>query len=161
MLDRLTTVLAVVSVVGCGLVAGLMFAFSVSVMTALGRLPAAQGIAAMREINVAILNPAFALVFGGTTLSCLVLAAIAAFTLDRPGARWCLAGTLLFLIGVVVVTAVVNVPMNDALAAVDPAGETCAELWARYLTQWSAWNHMRTLTACGATALLALALLRR
>ena len=36
---------------GCGLNAGVFFAFSTFVMPALKRLPAAQGIAAMQSIN--------------------------------------------------------------------------------------------------------------
>src|SRR5262249_36312950 len=43
--------------------AGLFFAFSVAVMQALARLPAAGGIAAMQSINIAILNPLFLSVF--------------------------------------------------------------------------------------------------
>jgi uncharacterized membrane protein len=35
-----------------------------------------------------------------------------------------------------------NVPLNDQLAAVEPAQE--AALWSRYLDVWTAWNHVRT-----------------
>jgi uncharacterized membrane protein len=44
---------------GCGLIAGVFFAFSTFVMPALARLPAAQGIAAMNAINVAAITPTF------------------------------------------------------------------------------------------------------
>ncbi len=37
--------------IGSGLMAGLFFVFSVTVMTALGKLPAPAGIAAMQSIN--------------------------------------------------------------------------------------------------------------
>ena len=45
--------------------AGTLFAFSVFVMRALGRLPAAHGIAAMQSINIAVVNPWFMTVFMG------------------------------------------------------------------------------------------------
>ena len=48
--------LAFAAALGGGLMAGLFFAFSNSVMGALARLPAAQGVAAMNSINVVILN---------------------------------------------------------------------------------------------------------
>jgi uncharacterized membrane protein len=44
------------SAIGCGLLAGVYFAFSTFVMTALGRIGQAQGIAAMNAINVEIVS---------------------------------------------------------------------------------------------------------
>jgi uncharacterized membrane protein len=49
--DQLLLALTLVAALGCGLMAGLFFAFSVSVMKALARLPSAEGIAAMQSIN--------------------------------------------------------------------------------------------------------------
>jgi len=49
--DRLLFGLTLVSALGCGLTAGVFFAFSSFVMKALGRIQPAQGIAAMQSIN--------------------------------------------------------------------------------------------------------------
>jgi uncharacterized membrane protein len=57
MLDGLLFVLTLFAALGCGLVAGVFFAFSTFVMKALARLPAEQGIAAMQAINVAVRSP--------------------------------------------------------------------------------------------------------
>ena len=65
-IDGLLFTIAFAAALGCGLMGGLFFAFSVAVMKALGRLPPAEGIAAMQSINVAILNPVFLTVFFGT-----------------------------------------------------------------------------------------------
>ena len=157
MIERVAVGAAVVSTVGCGLVVGLLFAFSASVMPALSRLAAADGIAAMRSINVAILNPAFGLVFFGTTVSCVVLVATAPFA-GVPAAVWRLGGALLFLIGTFGVTIAINVPLNNALAAVDSASADVAGFWERYVARWTAWNHVRTLAATAATTTLALSL---
>jgi uncharacterized membrane protein len=156
--EDLISAATLVSAVGCGLVAGLLFAFSTSVMPALGRRPAAQAIAAMQAMNVAILNPAFGLVFGGTTVSCLLLAVTAPFTTEQAGAGWRALGGLLFVVGSFLVTMVVNVPLNDALAEADPDSREGEQLWERYLTRWTAWNHLRTLAAAAAATILALAL---
>jgi uncharacterized membrane protein len=53
-----------------------------------------------------------------------------------------------------------NVPLNDALAAVGTDPETSG-LWARYLVEWTRWNHVRTVSCLGAAALFLGVLVRR
>ena len=119
MTEDLITAGAVAAAVGCALVAGLLFAFSTSVMPALRQRPAAEGIAVMQTINSTILNPLFGLVFGGTTLLSLLLAASAPFTTDESHATLRGIGSALYVVGVFIETMAVNVPMNNALDAVD------------------------------------------
>jgi uncharacterized membrane protein len=139
---------------GTALMAGLFFAFSVSVMRGLARIPPAAGIAAMQAINVVILNPVFGLVFFGTTAACLFLGVSALIQRPSPAAPYHLGGSLLYLIGAFGVTVVFNVPRNNALAAVDPASTDGARVWSRYLATWTAWNHVRTVASLAATAAL-------
>lgn len=143
---------------GSGVMAGLFFTFSTFAMTALGRLPPAQGIAAMNSINTAIMNPLFALVFFGTPLACAALIVRGAFQWGAPGAAWLLAGGAVYILGGLVVTIAFNVPLNNALAATDPAGPDGAALWTRYRSVWTAWNHVRTVACLAATALLIVAM---
>jgi uncharacterized membrane protein len=150
--------LTLLSALGSGLMAGLFFIFSVTIMDALGRLPPAHGVAAMQSINVVILNPIFFAVFFGTAALCMVLAVWSVVVWQDAGAAWLLTGSLLYVVGAIVVTILFNVPMNDALSAVDPASEEGARLWARYLTDWTRWNHVRTVACVGATAALILAI---
>jgi uncharacterized membrane protein len=49
--DALFFPVLTVAAIGCGLMAGLFFVFSVCVMRALGRLPAETAIATMQAIN--------------------------------------------------------------------------------------------------------------
>jgi uncharacterized membrane protein len=151
-------VLTFLSALGCGLIAGVFFAFSTFVMNALARLPPAQGIAAMQSINVAVINPWFMGPFLGTAAACVVLAGSSLFAWHKPGAVYLLVGSLLYLAGTLLVTMVCNVPQNDALAAVDPASAEGARLWAGYLTSWTAWNHVRTAAALAAAAAFTFAL---
>jgi uncharacterized membrane protein len=139
---------------GSGLMAGLFFAFSVAVMRALARIPAASGIAAMQAINVVILNPIFGLVFFGTTLAAALLAGYSLLIWDDAAAVYLFGGGLLYVIGSFVVTVVFNVPRNNALAAVDGANPDGARVWSRYVVTWTAWNHVRTLASLAATAAL-------
>ena len=79
----------------------------------------------------------------------------------EPGAIAMLAGGVLYVLGMFVVTMVFNVPLNNALAAVDPASPEAASLWARYLTDWTLWNHVRTVASTAACALFIAAIAAR
>ena len=159
MIDGLLTFLTLLAALGSGLIGGVFFAFSAFGMTALGRLPADQGIAAMQAINIAVLNPWFFAAFFGTAALCVVLAIAALFRWGEAGAILLLAGSLLYLVGAILVTLRRNVPLNDALAAARPEGPESAALWKRYLTEWTAWNHLRTAASLAAAAAFILALM--
>lgn len=148
-----------VTAVGCGLSAGVFFAFSAFVMPALGRLPPAQGIAAMQSINKLAVTPAFMTALFGTALACLGLAVWALVAWGSHATPWVFSGSALYLAGAIGVTIAANVPMNDALAAVQPDGTGAASRWGSYRRRWTAWNHVRVIASLGAAGLLAVALL--
>lgn len=149
------------SALGCGLLAGLFFAFSAFIMRALGRLPHATGIAAMNAINAAILRSLFMPVFLGTTLSAGLLAALALFRWEQPGAGAMFCGGAIHVLGMFACTMFIEVPQNNALQRVDPGSEAALPVWQRYLTRWTAWNHIRTLACMAACALFVAALVAR
>ena len=157
MTPRLLSLVTLAAALGCGLVAGVFFAFSTFVMPALARLPAGQGLAAMQAINVAAINRWLLGLLFGTAAACAVLAVASLGRGDL--AAWArLAGASLYLVGVVVVTGAFNVPRNEALGRVDPGAAEAAATWARYLVEWTAWNHVRMAAAVlAAVALLAAA----
>lgn len=159
MSERLFSALVVLTALGTGLVGGVFFAFSNFVMAGLARVPAPGGIAAMNAINVTVINPLFMTALFGSGLLCLVLGAYALFNWNMEGALLLLAGAVLYFVGNVVVTMVFNVPLNNALAAVDPASAEGAALWTRYLSEWVMWNTVRTVTALAAMLAFILALL--
>jgi len=156
--DILLLALTLVSALGCGLVAGVFFAFSTFVMPALARLPPAQGIAAMQSINITVINPLFMGALFGTAAASVFLAVTALQSWQEPGAVYLLAGSLLYVLGTVGVTIGLNVPLNNALAAVVADSAEGAQLWRHYLAKWTAWNHVRTAAALAAAAGLTIAL---
>ncbi len=158
MAGDLIEMLTLATALGAGLVAGIFFAFSTFVMAALGRLPPAQGIAAMQAINVAVLNPLFFAAFFGTALGAATLALLATLSWEAPASVWLLAGALLYILGCIQVTIARNVPRNKALAAVAPESSEVGGLWARYFTEWTAWNHVRTLASLAAAGCFVMAL---
>jgi uncharacterized membrane protein len=156
-MTRALPFLTLLSVLGCGLISGVFFAFSSFVMPALARLPPMQGVAAMQSINIAVINRWFLGAFLGTAALCLLLAVGSVITWSRPGAALRLGGCLLYLVGAIVVTAAFNIPRNDALAALPADSLEAANLWPRYVAEWSAWNHVRAAAPLLAAALLMLA----
>lgn len=158
MSDEVVFVVRFCSAIGCGLMAGLFFAFSVAVMRGLTRIPAAQGMAAMQSINVVILNPIFFTAFFGTAALCLAVLISSWPRWGEAGAGVSAAGAALYLVGNILITVVFNVPMNDALASTASDHPEAAATWAVYLTRWTAWNHVRTVTALAAAILLTLGL---
>lgn len=143
---------------GCGLVAGVFFAFSTFVMSALARLQPREGITAMQAINITAINPLFMVALFGTAAACLLLGVSSLLQGYQPDATYLLVGSLLYLIGTVIVTIAFNVPLNNALAIVKSDSTEGATLWAKYLTTWTLWNHVRTIAALVAAALFTLAL---
>lgn len=146
------------SIVACGLLAGVYFTFSAFAMTAFARTGAAAGVAAMTSINRVILHSLFMPLFFGSSLSSLALAILGGLHWGQPGACAALAGGAIYFTGMFVVTMIFNVPRNNALDASDPQTEGGQALWAQYLTQWTAWNHVRTLASTAAMILFVVAL---
>jgi len=156
--DQLLFALTLFAALGCGLVAGVFFAFSAFVMKALARLPAGEGIAAMQSINVVVLNPWFMTAFFGTAAACVLALITSLLRWHEPGSAYLLAGSVLYLVGSLLVTIVFNVPRNEALAAVAPTDPNGAKLWAGYVASWTAWNHVRMAASLAAAASFSVAL---
>ena len=97
------------------LIAGLLYAYSCSVNIELGRLADAEYISAMQSINKAIQNPLFFISFMGTLLL-LPLCTYLHYGQPLSNRFWfLLISTMIYAIGVVGVTALGNVPLNEAL----------------------------------------------
>ncbi|MFD4525346.1 DUF1772 domain-containing protein [Streptomyces sp. NPDC058470] len=158
MIDGPYFVLTLLGVLGCGLVAGVFYGFSSFVMRAIAELPPAQGIAAMKSINVFALRPAFMLAFIGSALLCAAIAVVTFVLLPDEGAVELLLGSALYLVGCFGVTVAANVPRNDTLAKMDPGSPAAAAYWPTYVREWSMWNHIRTVAAAAASISYVLAL---
>jgi len=151
MMDLILTVLLWFSAIGCGLLAGLYFAFSTFIMRALDRTGAEAGATVMNAINVEILRSTFMPLFLGTTASSAILALIALIRWGEPRSLSMFLGGVLYVVGMFVVTMVFNVPLNNRLAKTD-SGEVNT-VWRHYLNVWTRWNLVRTLTSTVASAL--------
>ena len=159
MISHAVFVLIFAAAVGSGLVAGIFFAFSSFVMAALGRLPSDHGIAAMNAINVTVINPGFFLAFFGTAALCLAASAGVALRWTASSGTLVLLASVIYLVGCIAVTMFRNVPLNNALAAATLGTPEAADLWKRYLSEWTFWNTVRTVAPLASAVLFTMALL--
>ena len=156
--DRMFPVLVAVAALACGLMGGFFFGFSALIMRSLAAQPTAAAIAVMQTINVAVFNPWFGIAFVAAPAACVLVIIVAVARRQGASGGYAIAGGACYLAGTLLVTALCNVPRNDALAAVAPDAANAAGLWATYLSEWTLWNHVRTVSAFAAAAALTFAL---
>ena len=149
-------VLTFVAALGCGVAAGVFFAFSAFVMRGLDGLPAERAVDAMQRINAAAPAPAFMAVLLGTALACGVLVFRSFFVWGGPSSVYLLVGGSLYLICAIGLTVFYHVPRNEALDRVEPGD--AEGRWSGYVAGWTAWNHLRFAGALVASASLVMAL---
>jgi uncharacterized membrane protein len=158
-MDRALLILVFLAALGSATTGGIFYGFSSFVMKALGRIAPEQGVAAMNSINVVVINPSFMLVFMGTALVCLALAAGSILWWSEPSGKLVFGAALLYLLGTFGLTVVLHQPMNLKLAAMQPA--QAISYWPQYVATWSRWNHVRTAAPLLATALFIAALMMK
>lgn len=158
-MNTLTIVTVIIAITGTAVVGGVFFAFSSFIMRALSRLPAAEGMAAMQSINIAVLNPVFLGVFMGTSVVSLLVSAIAIKGWELPSAPYLLTGGLLYFVGTFLVTGLGNVPLNNQLASIRHTDPASSEIWQHYLERWTRLNTLRTMSSIAATLVLIIGLI--
>src|SRR5688572_2457223 len=151
-MDQLFILLVILCALGSGAIGGVFFAFSNFVMPALARLAPAEGIHAMQAINVTVLNRLFLSIFMGTGVVSLVVMVMASLRWNAAG-FYVLLGGAVYVLGSILVTMRGNVPLNNALAALNAEAPDSASRWSDYVRDWTRWNHVRTV-ACTAAMVL-------
>ena len=110
------------SIIATGLMSGLWYGWTVSVIPGTRRVADVNYVDTMQHINKAIINPAFIIPFMGIPFV-LGVAAILQFRAGDSRRGWLLAsanGT--YVVGVLGVTIGGNVPLNDALDDIQSRG---------------------------------------
>jgi uncharacterized membrane protein len=155
----LSTALIIIPTVLMGMMAGLFFAFDVSVMPGLADGDNRTYVTAMQHFNANIDgNGLFGMAF-----VCALLVAVASAVVElRRGRRrialWVGVAAALYLV-VLVITFSVNIPLNNELAGVGNAADlTDFSIVEKFRSTWVATNILRTLLCTAALTVLARAL---
>ena len=126
-------------------VAGVFLTFSDFVMRALGASAASAGAEAMQHINRVVYRSLFMVLLLGSVPLAGALLIVALTSAPAAVAYWMGAGALSYFLGVFVVTAFGNVPMNQKFDALDHTSYAGQGYWFVYLKSWTRLNHVRTI----------------
>lgn len=149
----------------CGLVTGFLFGFAVVAMPGLATLGDRDFLRGFAVIDRVIQDrqPLFMVMWIGSVLAVLAAAVLGIFELDGTDRLLVEAAAVVYLLGVQAPTAMINIPLNDAVQALDlDALDTPALAKARkdFEPRWNRWNAIRTVFGAVATVLLLVLLLR-
>jgi uncharacterized membrane protein len=145
------------------LLAGLFYAWSCSVMPGLARLSDTHYLHAMQAMNRAILNPVFFLSFLGSSALLPLCAWQQARSLGTAGAVLVIAAAVIHWIGMMGVTVLGNIPINNMLDSTDLGSASAGELSklrAALQGTWVRLNNVRTAAMILTVVLLLIHVLR-
>ena len=123
-----------------GLTAGLLLIFSIAVNPGLARLSEEEYYRAMKFINQVILNSTFFLVFIGPVITMPLLTYMSRN--DSNMFILTLLSTILYFLGVILITSFKNVPLNNRLEKLNSEEFRDVFLW--YKKPWNFWHNIRT-----------------
>ena len=133
-------ILLVIIILQIGLTSGLLFIFAFAVNPGLARLSEEEYFRAMKYINIVILNPIFFLVFMGPLITMPILT----YMSWNDSGMFILIpiSTILYLLGVLLITAIKNVPLNNKLEKLNSTEFKGVFIW--YRKPWNFWHNIRT-----------------
>lgn len=152
----LTIIAALLTVVLLSGIFGVFFTYSNSVVPGLDAIDAERAVDAMRKINITIINPLFMATFIGPVITGAATG-ILLLTLDETTPALLFFGaTAVYLIGSVMFTTIVNVPLNNALE--NSTSTDWAKRWADFSPKWRTWNTARAVFSMVSLVLCGIAL---
>ena len=147
MQSTLLTVLAWTMALSSGLMAGIYLAFSGFIMRAFATLAPADGIAAMNAINETIVKTSFLPLFFGSSIAAALLVVFGFWQWGAPGSSRAIIAGGSYVVGMFIITATANVPLNKRLAEITRDNTEARQIWDRYQISWTRWNTARTIAA--------------
>lgn len=157
------TIVLLLATLLTGLTAGLCFTWNNAVTPGIGQLVDMGYLRSFQEMNRAIINPTFMIVFFGPVF--LHIANIFLFRTSSSTIIWMLvASAVLYIIGVGLVTIFGNVPLNELLDKTDLMQASSGELELlrdKFEIKWNRLHFIRTISSILSFLLLILICLSR
>ncbi|MEM9409190.1 MAG: DUF1772 domain-containing protein [Acidobacteriota bacterium] len=147
------------------LVAGFTFAFACIVMPGTGSLSDREFLVSFQAADRVIQNgqPLFLLVWLGSAVALLATTVLGFGRLDGLDRLLLVGAAVLFVGGVQIPTATINVPLNNQLQALDLRSlseEAVVDARRVFERRWNRWNQIRTVLGIVTAALLLALILR-
>ena len=157
------TIVLVLATLLTGLTAGLCFTWNNAVTPGIGQLVDMGYLRSFQEMNRAIINPIFLIVFFGPFF--LHIANIFLFKSSSGTLLWMvMASAALYIIGLVAVTIFGNVPLNEILDKTDLMQASAEELKLlrdKFEVKWNRFHLIRTVSTVLSFLLLLIICLSR
>ncbi|MCP4439352.1 MAG: DUF1772 domain-containing protein [Aureispira sp.] len=142
-----------------GLLAGILFTWQNAVTPGIGRLDDLNYLKAFQHMNRTILNPLFYIVFVGPLV--LSLSSIYVYRSNPNNVLWLLVvATVIYVLGVLLVTIMGNIPLNEMLDKTtleDSTFEEVQTLRSKFEAPWNNYHVIRTIASIGSFVLYILA----
>ena len=140
-----------------GAIFGFFYAWVCSTMWGLDEADPRVAISAMQAMNGSVRNATFFPVFFLTPVVLAIAAGLCARERRRLSAGLLAAAAVVYLLGGLVLTMTLNVPMNEDLAQVVVPTDVAAArvVWEDYSGPWQAYNQVRTVLSGVALGLAA------
>ena len=149
-------IILIIGILFTGITAGLCFTWSNAVSPGIGQLDDMSFLKSFQSMNRTIINPSFAIIF----LSPCLLLFVNAYLFKNSNQITFLAflaAAILFLIGIGLITAFKNVPLNEILDKTNLESATQVELKNLRKTfeqPWNQWHAIRTVCSIISFSLL-------
>lgn len=152
---NLKTTINITLILCAGALFGFFYTMSISIMPGLDLTQSYSAITANQEIGHATQNYYFATPMIGTLILCIILISLHFKAGHKTKATY-IAVALLAFAGMIAVTLMLNVPLNQILdgAIVTPEQPNLNQVWDAYSIDWQGYNWLRTLLS-GLTLLFA------
>ncbi|MDF0716400.1 DUF1772 domain-containing protein [Muricauda sp. 334s03] len=159
---HINTIITISTVLLTGLTAGLCFTWTNAVTPGIGRLDDLRYLQSFQEMNRAIINPLFLVVFFGPLFG---HAGNVYLNGNQPNTIFWMffAAGILYIVGVVIVTILGNVPLNELLESTDlqtSSPEKLGALRNNFENKWNRLHLIRTIASTLSFILLILTLLK-
>ncbi len=153
------------SVVLVSLVAGIVLSFAVVVMPGIRSLNDREFLQAFKAMDRVIQrnHPVFMLVWLGAILAVLFLTGLGLLQLEGLDQVLLIAACAIYILGVIVPTAMINIPLNNELQKLRLKALSEKELRAfrhKFEPIWNRWNKIRTVVATVTAVVLLVVLVR-
>lgn len=158
MSPQILHLLSGVAVITVTLTAGLFLTFSDFVMRSLKLSGPTTGIEPMQMINREIMKSVTMVLLLGNVVLTTGLAGFSYLTTpDSMATPLLIAAAAIYAIGVMGVTMVFNVPMNNRLDKLTHTSLEAATYWQTYVPRWTFWNTARVLATLASAICLQIA----
>lgn len=153
------------AVLSCSLVAGFVFAFAVVVMPGIRALGDGQFLRTFQLLDGVIQDnqPLFVLVWVGSVVALVGSLVLGFAQVDGVSRAFLVAAAVIYLLGVQLPTAAINIPLNNAVQALDVKSldeNALAAARGSFEAPWNRWNSIRTVLAITTSLALIAVVLR-